>query len=376
MFDDIRPYMDSEIPAAMQRITVDPLFPAVAGYIFPNRPLEEVRKEVRAMDTIHAFQMGFMSKAIRSIISKTTCDYSYSGMENVDPTRPHVFVSNHRDIVMDASLLQMALLEHGFDTTEITFGANLMQGSLVIDMGKSNKMFRVERPGNDMRAFLESSRHLSEYIFHTIRQKGQSIWIAQRNGRTKDGIDRTDPGIINMFTMGTNLPPADALTRLSLHPVSVSYEWEPCDILKVVELVNKESGPYVKADGEDFNSIMTGLLQQKGMVHLHVCPEISAEELDSMSSESLPSFRKSVADLIDSRICSAYKLSPNNYVAHDLRSGSSSYASHYTDEQKEAFIRHMETLHRYDGTYDVDKLMHYLLGIYANPVDSYNLFDR
>lgn len=376
MFDDIRPYLDSEIPAAMRRIAADPLFPAVAGYVFPSRPLEDVRKEILAVNTIRDFQTGFMTEATRAIMRNTIDSFSYSGLENVDLSRAHVFISNHRDIVLDASLLQIVLLEHGQDTTEITFGANLMRGNLVVDIGKSNKMFRVERPGNDIRAFYESSGHLSEYIFHTVGSRKQSIWIAQRNGRTKDGIDRTDPGIINMFTMGCDLSPVDTLATLSLHPVAVSYEWEPCDFLKGVELVKKESGPYVKAEGEDFNSIMTGLLQRKGRVHLHICPEIRKEDLEPLRGGSTSSFRKRVAEIVDSRICSAYRLFPNNYIAHDLRSGSSTYASHYTAEQKDVFVRKLAALHQYDGLYDCDKLTDYMLGIYAGPVDSFNRFVR
>ena len=177
-----------------------------------------------------------------------------------------MYLSNHRDIMLDASLLQNALLMNGFDTTEITFGANLMQGQLVIDIGKSNKMFRVERPGGSIREFYKASMHLSEYIRHTIVEKKQSVWIAQRNGRTKDGKDRTDQGIINMFRMSSE-GKSTSLSQLNLLPVSVSYEWEPCDILKTLELYAKRQGPYLKKPGEDLNSILTGILQPKGRVH-------------------------------------------------------------------------------------------------------------
>lgn len=360
----------------MRRITADPLFPVVAGYAFPQKPVEQVREEMNAVDSVRKFQENFMAEAVKRIVRETMTEFTCSGIGNIDPSRPHVFISNHRDIVLDASLLQQSIMECGLDTTEITFGANLMRGNLVVEIGKSNKMFKVERPGSDMRSFYSASRHLSEYIFHTTQDRKSSIWIAQRNGRTKDGTDRTDPGIINMFTMCGGFPPAEILSRLSLQPVAVSYEWEPCDLLKVIETVKKEAGPYEKAEGEDLNSIITGLMQKKGRVHLHICPPISASELEGCKASNASNFRKNVADLVDSRICPAYKLFPNNYIAHDLLHGSDSYSSRYTTEQKESFISHMEVLNRYEDVYDKDKLRRYFLRIYANPVDSAGYFNR
>ncbi len=374
MFDDIRPYRDSEIPAAIHRMVADPLFPLVASYVFPSTPPEKVAEDVLSMGSIHDFQSRFMYHAVNRIIENSTSGFVCTGLENINPDRPHVFVSNHRDIVLDASLLQNKLLENGFDTTEITFGANLMKGDFIVDFGKCNKMFRVERPGGGAKAFYAASKHLSEYIFHTVLDSGHSIWIAQRNGRTKDGIDRTDPGIVNMLTMGSDLPASEALSSLSLQPISISYEWEPCDVFKAVEMLKRESGPYVKSDGEDLNSIIAGLLQQKGRVHMHVCPEITGAELEDSSHCTRSDFRKRVAALLDIRICSAYRLFPNNYIAHDLLTGSAAYASRYSAEQKESFIGHMGVLRNIDPECNRERLERIFLGIYANPLDSFNLF--
>lgn len=372
-FDDIRPYLDTEIPAAMRRIVADSLFPKVAEYVFPDKPFDEIEAMMLAMDTIESFQQNFMKKAIERVIDNTTTGFTFSGIENIDTSKPHVFVSNHRDIVLDAALLQFVLLARGLPTTEVTFGANLMKGSLVIDIGKSNKMFRVERPGTNFRDFYSSSRHLSEYIYDTVAERNQSVWIAQRNGRTKDGVDRTDSGIISMFLMGSGLSAPRTLARLSLQPVSVSYEWEPCDFLKVAELEKRDSGPYVKSENEDFESIMTGLMQPKGRVHLHVCPEISVDDLENIGHIGASSFRKRISKLMDSRICHSYRLYPNNYIAHDLLTGTDTFTSRYSIEDKEVFVNHVKKLHRNDGVYDIEKLRHRLLGIYANPVDSLNI---
>ena len=261
MFDDIRPYYDSEIPAAMKRIADAPLFPVLASFVFPDRPLEEVRDLVRSFSNTYEFQSGVMYHANRKIIDNSIDEFTYGGLENIDKNRRYVYLSNHRDIMLDASLLQNVLVDNGLDTAEITFGANLMQGELVIDIGKSNKMFKVERPGGSIREFYKASKHLSDYIRHAITEKRQSVWIAQRNGRTKDGLDHTDQGIINMFRMSYDGDKVCSLAELGILPVSVSYEWEPCDVLKTLELYARSKGPYVKREGEDLNSILTGILQ-------------------------------------------------------------------------------------------------------------------
>ena len=249
-----------------------------------------------------------------------------------------------------------------------------MKGNLVVNVGKSNKMFKVERPGIDMRSFFAASRHLSEYIYYTILGKRQSIWIAQRNGRTKDGIDRTDPGIINMFTSGSNLSEIQALEQLSLQPVCVSYEWEPCDVLKAIELCRREAGPYVKVPDEDFNSIKTGLLQPKGHVRFHICEALTPDDLAYLPAHKASAFRKGVAELVDRRICQSYALFPNNYIAHDMLHSSEKYSSFYRQEDKERFIMHLAALDAYGETCDPVGLRRHFLGIYANPVDSHNLF--
>jgi len=197
-FDDIRPYRDSEIPAAMQRIADCEAFPLLASYVFPDKELGEVRSMVLGCKNISEFQSRIMYHVNKQIIARSISRFSYSGVEQVDKDTAYLYVANHRDIMLDASLLQNILLDNGCDTTHITFGANLMTHPTVVDVGKSNKMFRVER-GGSMRDFYMSSRHLSDYIRHVITDQHQSVWIAQRNGRTKDGNDATDQGIIKML---------------------------------------------------------------------------------------------------------------------------------------------------------------------------------
>lgn len=376
MFDDIRPYYNAEIPAAMQRIALHEAFPVLARFVFPDRDVESVRRMVASIECIEEFQQQVMYYVNRQIIERSTTAFTCGGVENIDPQQNYLYVSNHRDIMLDAALLQNVFLEHHIDTAEITFGENLMRGELVIDIGKSNKMFKVERPGGSIMEFYKASMHLSDYIRNTLLERHQSVWIAQRNGRTKDGIDRTDQGIIKMFAMSRNDDQVKSIAELNILPVAVSYEWESCDVLKTLELYSRRQGPYKKAEGEDLNSILTGILQPKGRVHFELCRPVALDELEPFALSNATEYHKQVARLIDQRICSAYRLMPNNYIAHDLLSGTETYADQYSTDQKNAFVAHMAQLDDYADRYDLATLRSIFLGIYASPVDSKLLFAK
>lgn len=374
MFDDIRPYYDSEIPSAMRRIASKALFTALASFVFPDRDVEQVRREIEGITTSEQFQRKVMYKANERIIQESMTEFTYSGIENIEKGKPYLFVSNHRDIMLDASLLQNLLLDNDMPTTQITFGANLMQDELVVDIGKSNKMFRVSRPGGSIREFYKASMHLSDYIRNAILVKKDSVWIAQRNGRTKDGVDRTDQGIIKMFEMSRSDDKLKSIVELNIVPVAVSYEWEPCDILKTTEVYARSKGPYQKKPGEDLNSVLIGINQPKGRVHFHICEPLKEDELAPLARLSANEYHKRVASLLDKRICSAYRLMPNNFIAHDMLSGADTYAGEYTPRQKELFIKSMERLEKSPEEYDREELRRIYLSIYASPVDSRNIF--
>ena len=366
-FDDIRPYYEEEIPAAMHRIAESSSFPILSSYVYPDEPIDEVRKRIAGYVTIEDFQRETMALVNERVIESSTTEYSCSGLERLSPDRSYLYVSNHRDIMLDSSLLQYSLVKHGFDTTEITFGANLMMNQLVVDIGKSNKMFKVERPGGSIKEFYRSSKHLSDYIRYTIKEKKQSVWIAQRNGRTKDGNDTTDQGIIKMFCMSEPEDKIKAIADLNIVPVSISYEWESCDILKTLELYETQFARYTKKTGEDLTSILTGIVQPKGRVHIEICEPIIHAELQAMEQLTNNEYHKAVAQLIDSRIRPAYRLYPNNYIAYDIRYGTQKYADKYSEQEKAEFIKHLNKLTFYD-TCDIEQLFDIYLGIYANPV--------
>lgn len=369
LFEDIRPYKAEEIPAAMERIANSSSFPLLASYVYPNEPIEAVKARIRNYKTVKAFQTETMRMVNQRVIEHSISAFSCSGLDKLNPNEHYLFVSNHRDIMLDSSLLQYYLVTKGFDTTEITFGANLMMNQLVVDIGKSNKMFKVERPSNNIKDFYRSSKHLSEYIRYVITEKGQSVWIAQRNGRTKDGNDATDQGIIKMFCMSCPEDKIKAIDQLHIVPVAVSYEWEPCDILKTLEVYESQFSKYTKKPGEDLNSILTGITQEKGRVHFELCDPIAYAELSKFENLTNNEYHKAVARLLDSRINKAYRLYPNNYVAYDLRYGTTKYRDCYTDEQKTMFINKLKHLEKYD-TCDIEKLIDIFLGIYSNPVNN------
>jgi hypothetical protein len=368
-FDDIRPYYEEEIPSAMQRIASSVSFPLVASYVYPDEPVESVRKRIASFTTVRQFQTETMKLVNQRVIENSITNFSCSGIERLSPEKNYLYVSNHRDIMLDSSLLQYFLVLNGFDTTEITFGANLMMNQLIIDIGKSNKMFKVERPGGSVKDFYRKSLHLSEYIRYVLKEKHQSVWIAQRNGRTKNGIDATDQGIIKMFCMSEPSDKIKALADLNIVPVSVSYEWESCDILKALELYESQYTKYTKKPGEDLNSILTGILQPKGNVHFELCEPISVAELVTYEGLTNNEYHKAVAKLLDSRINTAYRLYPNNYIAHDIRYGNNKYRDLYTNSQYDEFVKHMSKLENFD-TCDIEQLRDLFLAIYSNPVDN------
>lgn len=372
-FDDIRPYEEHEIPAAMQRIAASPMFESLCSFVFPGQSVEEKRQMVASLQSVEDFQVSCMKPFNHEVIRRSIKEFTFDGLSRIQKGRPYLYVSNHRDIVLDSSLLQTVLYENGYGTTEITFGANLMSSDLIIDIGKSNKMFRVER-GATPKEFYRLSLHLSEYIRHVITEKKCSVWIAQRNGRTKDGNDQTDQGIIKMFSMSNGEDKIHSLSELNILPVSVSYEWEPCDFLKTFELYVSRHQRYVKRPGEDVNSILSGIMEPKGRVHFEFCPPIDPSELMGLEHCTQNEYHARVARLIDHRIYEHYRLWPNNYIAHDLLYGRPAYSRQYTQEERQAFLDRLSQLKEMamqcltDDAIETDVLEEIFLGIYANPV--------
>lgn len=362
-FDDIRPYYDSEIPAAMERMASDPILIPALKFVDREMDVTAIKAHLRSIRTCDQFQHEIMLPLCNALVEKTMTQFTSSGAEDIDGSCGTLYVSNHRDIVMDAFLHQVELDRHHLDTCHITFGSNLMEPRFVVDFGLSNKMFRTDRKTSDVRSFLRSSQHLSAYINYVVTH-GESLWIAQRNGRTKDGLDRTEPGLVRMILMGGDA--RDQVEALHITPLAISYQWEPCDILKAVERYRTLDGqPYVKAPGEDLQSIITGITAPKGKVHLSFGRPIDVSGFaDPLRREDI----HSIAAQIDAQVWRGYRLWDTNYCACDLLGGSSRFAGLYDEALKEQFLEKMRRDIEGYPSLDAEKLRELYLKIYAGPV--------
>lgn len=368
MFEDTRPYFDYEIPAAISRVASNPFFDTIVRYLFPDTDVQQFKADFLQISTIDGFQHKVMLNAIRSIVQRTCSGFTWEGFEALDQQHRYMFIANHRDILLDAALLQVTLDANHLRTSEITFGSNLMQGEIVIDIGKMNKMFKIVR-GGTVHDFYRNAMEVSSYMRHALLEKGESVWIAQRSGRTKDGNDKTESAVLKMFHISSDKPFVENLNMLNITPVAISYEYEPCDFLKTQELYISQYQKYIKEPGEDLHSILQGIMQQKGGIHLCATPTITMEELAECDKlEKNFKFAK-LAEIIDQRIYSSYKLWKTNYMAHDLLTCTRTYSDRYTPAELERFTEYMHSGLR-GLTGDPDELRSIFLKIYANPVEN------
>ena len=365
-FEDTRPYVDQEIPAAMARIASSPNFQTMVKYLFPDADIEAYKKAFLKISTVNEFQEKVMNQFVGSILKHTSSGFHFSGLEGLSDENKCMFISNHRDITLDAALLELALFESGLDTSEITFGSNLMKDSIAVDLGKSNKMFKIVRGGN-IYDFYNNSMKVSSYMRYAITQKGQSTWIAQRNGRTKDGDDKTEIAVLKMFSMSSDKKFVENMMELNITPITISYEYEPCDFLKALELYVSRYQKYVKSVNEDLLSIIKGVTQWKGEINLEVSKSITREELEKCDRCDKNGKFQMLAHIIDDRIYSHYKLYKTNYIAYDILHNTKIFCNHYTAQEQDAFVKYMRNgLKDFQG--DQDELQSIFLGIYANSV--------
>ena len=365
-FEDIRPYNDREAQFVLSNLFEDKGFQKALNLIANRYPMEQMKEEFEHFHSIYDFQSTIVKRFIDFFLGSSTASVSYSGIENLQPDKQYLFIANHRDIVIDTALLQNYFFEKGINSTKIAFGDNLLSSPTLTAFAKVNKLFMVKRGGSP-RERLANSQLLSEYIHHIITEENESVWIAQRNGRTKNGIDLTQQGLVKMLGSYARPQFIEGLQTLNIVPVTVSYEYESCDRLKARELALSEDSAYVKKPGEDFDSMKQGIVGYKGRVHF-VIGHLINDEIGHISKEiPINEQAMEVCHLIDKQIYDNYTLFPNNYIAYDLQENSNEFADHYTDEQKAAFI---DYLHKQSANTDVppEKMMLYLLDIYGNPV--------
>jgi hypothetical protein len=366
-FEDIRPYHDEEINPALNRIVAIPEFYKILEFFFPERDKNQIIANLSGITTSLDFQKQFMHPLVYSIVHKTSEGLTTGGFDKLVPGKPYLFVANHRDIVLDSAILQVVLLDFGHATSEITFGSNLMTNQFIIDLGKVNRMFKVFRGGN-RRELFRNSQLLSAYIRYTITKKHVSAWIAQRSGRTKDGSDKTEPGLLKMFNISGSKDIRESFDELNILPLVISYEYEPCCSLKVKETMHSLKGiSYQKEPNEDLMSIITGITQPKGHIHIEACTPLNEFLYLTEALQSTNDKINKLTEIIDSQIYSHYKLWPNNYIAYDMLDQGREYADYYTPADEEQFMDYMQR--ELSLFKDVDALYkEVLLKIYANAV--------
>lgn len=367
-FDSIRPYYDSEVPAAAERLCQSEAFLDLFKQIFKldKAPIIAMLKKIKTKDQ---FQQYLFGPIVRKLMDMTTDGVTIEGIELIDNNASYTFMSNHRDIILDSAILNVLLREHGAKYTRPAIGSNLLINDWVTDFVKLDSCFVVERDIT-VREMISSSSLRSQYIRETIQENEYSVWIAEKEGRTKNGDDRVQQALLKMLKISGPANFAENFKELHLMPLAISYEWEPCDALKTQELYTRSVGEYTKTPEADMNSMITGLKDYKGRIHFHM-DQLKDAELDEI--DNLPSNNdkiEALANLIDSKIHKNYKLWPNNYIAYDLLHSVNKFNKYYTPEEKENFIRVMtQKIDKLEG--NVSLLNNIFLEIYANPVKNH-----
>lgn len=365
-FDKIRPFYDAEVNEAIQAAVNHPMMKALMDFTFPDVPDEEWKNQLKKTHSIRDFQCNFIYQSVQKVLAKSSEGLTTSGFEKLHPNTSYLFISNHRDIILDTSLLNVALFDHGLVMTASAIGDNLVKKSFLKTLSKLNRNFLVQR-GLPPRELLESSKLMSEYIGQLLLRENRSVWIAQREGRTKDGNDATHSGVLKMLAMGSdekNL--MDYFKKIKIVPVSISYEYDPTDALKMPQLIAEARNEiYIKEKNEDFITLLSGIIGQKKRIHIHI-GDILNTELDKIAAEFDNNNKQiqALAQAIDDSILQSYKLWPTNYIAYDLLHKSNTYSHLYTEEEKSLFERRLEM--------KIDEhnpqMLESFLAMYANPV--------
>lgn len=371
-FDEIRPYNPEELPAVYEELIADEEFKAAMAYAFPQMPFEHICAAMRSSKTNLDFQKALVKPFLEGLLAKLskglelTCD-------NKEELSDALYISNHRDIILDSAFLSVALVGAIDNTVEIAIGDNLLIRPWIKKLVRVNRSFIVRR-SISMRELLLSSKRLSSYINYAINEKKQPVWIAQREGRAKDSNDFTAESVLKMLAMHSVGDPIDALKALNIAPTAISYEYDPCDYLKAKEFQQKrDNKDHKKSPFDDLINMQTGLMGYKGHVHFHVAKCIN-EELDKIPADTPKGEKFAIAaKIIDRAIHSNYRFWPINYYFYELLTGDTRYSDKYTAEEKGKLDAYLAgQIEKVDlPNKDVDFLRGKILEMYANPVINY-----
>jgi len=368
-FDDIRPYTDKEARKKLKLIVKDPVFDEVLSHMFRYRSkIEMVKLQLRMVRSIKQLQGTFIYDLLRTIVNKTSDGLTCHGLENLDKTKPYLFISNHRDIVLDAALLNYLIFENGMNLTQIAIGNNLLLYKWIEHAVKLNRSFIVKRnlPPREM---LLASKKVSHFIRTSIVDENLSVWIAQREGRTKDGFDKTQVSLLKMLNMSNKKNISEGFKELNIVPVSISYEIEPCGLAKMKEHIKKERYGELKTSKDDLKSMSMGMFNPKGRMRFTFGKpiEIDLIEKEPRSKEYQNKIAQEIAEKIDRQIYANFKLWPNNYIAYDMLMQEHQFKEKYTvtEERKFKMMIEQAMIHI---DYPITDLQERFLKIYANPV--------
>lgn len=373
-FEDIRPLNQDEVQAAIEELLASEEFRHALRYVKPDLDWDQLSAAMRACKTKEQFKSTLAYDAVMTVAKKTTFSLTISGRSRLPEGKPAcTFISNHRDIVLDASFLNVMLYDVGYGMTQVAIGDNLLIRPWIKTFVRLNNSFIVKR-GVSVRQMLEVSSTLSAYINHTIKDTKESIWIAQREGRAKDSNDRTQPSVLKMLCMAGGKDIIGNLKSLNIVPVAISYEFDPCDYLKAQEFQLKRDNPeYHKTQRDDLLNMETGILNNKGRVHFTISQLIN-DQLDQLDPNmDRNELFAAVASIIDKEIYRHYRFYPNNYVAYDLLSGTRRFSDHYGLKDKRTFEEYLQK--QLDKIVipnkDENFLRKKILETYANPLKNF-----
>lgn len=341
-FSDIAPFDDSEFASKMARLVKEPGFEHAVRYAMPAVDYPSFVDTLLQIRDKETFQRKIMWPFLEMLCEKTTSGITIGGLENLSEGNVYTFISNHRDIVLDASFLNLCLLRNGIATSEVAIGDNLLIFDWITDLVKLNKSFIVRRGLRLTKAY-EASKHLSAYIHYAIRDKHTSVWIAQREGRAKDSNDQTQEALVKMLAIAGDGSAAENIRALNVVPVAISYEYDPNDYLKAREFLLRRLDPdFRKSQHDDLLSMETGLLKFKGRIHFEIGRCINAELEKIPQDADRSDTARSVCHFIDCSIHSGYRIFPINYIAGDILNNNTAYAEHYTPSERSAFESYIE----------------------------------
>ena len=368
-FDEIRPYSPEELPKIFEELLSDSDFIEVIKKVLPDTPIEALANILRNCKTNLDVQKNIFYGLLHDIIKKCSDGFCFDSSQIADKNKGYTFISNHRDIVLDSGFLSVGLIDNGFPTTvEIAIGDNLLIYPWIKKLVRVNKAFIVQR-ALSMRQMLEASARMSRYIHFAVTQKQENIWIAQREGRAKDSKDRTQDSVLKMLAMGGSGDVIDSLKELNIVPLSLSYEYDPCDFLKAQEMqLKRDVEGFKKSQQDDLVNMQTGIFGYKGRIHFQTGPCIN-DELEALRGLPKVEIFTKVSEIIDRYIHRNYRMYPANYIACDMLNGNKAMAEHYTAEDKAKFEAYLEkkiSLINIPDK-DIDFLRERILTMYANP---------